>query len=212
MALMRPVNDCPWNASTVAVTRLADANLSGLDAGNRELQPQRVDLEQRDDRGRRLHVLAERHAAFADVAGERRDDGDVGDSLFGERELRPGLRQRGARGVDVLHRCLRRRAGLIGDRASRRRRWRAATRIAAPSSAPACSATRRASRFASARATAARASSCRSPASTPCRRTSTAALLARTARRRPAWRRPARTTLARRRMIRRPRSCRSLRA
>ena len=112
---MRPVNDCAGEGVDRRRDRLADADEPGLDAGNRQLQAQRIDLEQRDDRGRRLHVLAERHAALADESGERRDDGDVGDGLFGERQLRARLRDRRARGVDVLHGGLGAGARLIGD-------------------------------------------------------------------------------------------------
>jgi hypothetical protein len=65
---------------------------------------------------RRLHVLAERHAALADESRERRDDGDVGDSLFGERELCPGLSQGRTRRSDVLHRRFCSGARLICDR------------------------------------------------------------------------------------------------
>ena len=144
MALIRPVKDLLRERVDRRGDRLADADLAGLDAGNRQPQAERVDLEQRDDGGRGLHVLAERHAAFADVAGERRQDRDVCDRLLGQRQLRPGLGQRGARGVDVLRprsppSCVPGRR-----RCSRRRRSPAATRSAAPSSAPACSATRRA--------------------------------------------------------------------
>ncbi len=96
--------------------RLADPDEPGLHAGDRQLQAQRVDLEERDDGGRRLHVLAERDAALADVAGERRHDRDIGDDFLGERQLRPRLCDRGPGGVDVLHRRLGARARLIRDR------------------------------------------------------------------------------------------------
>ena len=44
-------------------------------------------------------------------------DGDVGDSLFGKRQLGAGLCDRGPGGVDVLHGCFGARAGLIRHRA-----------------------------------------------------------------------------------------------
>ena len=124
MAVMRPVNDCSGNASTVAVTVWPTRNEAGLDAGNRQPQPQRVDLEQRDDGASRAATYSPSETRRWLMKPENgATTATSATALSASASCARACGERGARGVDVLHRGL--GAACVPDRrrCSRRRRF-----------------------------------------------------------------------------------------
>ena len=81
-----PSNVLPGSASSVTVSVWPDLHLPHVDLGHAEVDLQRIDRLEVDHVGALLHVVADRHDAQADDAGERRLDLGLGEPRLGQRD------------------------------------------------------------------------------------------------------------------------------